>query len=97
MERAMQVCLKDFQDTVVPLRIKMYLLVDFDVSKSAIQFASLTLQVQVDTSHIPRHTLWYFSSSPLLVVGQSNSVTKITSVPAQFAYSVSYIGSSAIH
>ena len=41
VERAMQVCLEYFQDIVVPLRVKMYPLVDFDFSESAIQFASL--------------------------------------------------------
>ena len=32
---------EDFQDTIAPPRVKMYLLVDFDFSESAIQFASL--------------------------------------------------------
>ena len=41
VERAIQVCLENFQDTVAPLRVKMYPLVDFDSSESAIQFASL--------------------------------------------------------
>jgi len=41
IERAVHVCLKDFQDTVVPSRVKMYLLVDFDFLESAIQFALL--------------------------------------------------------
>ena len=41
MERAMQVCLKDFQNTIAPSRVKMYSLIDFDSLKSAIQFASL--------------------------------------------------------
>jgi len=41
VERDMQVFLEDFQDTVAPLRVKMYLLVDFDSSESASQFALL--------------------------------------------------------
>jgi len=41
VERAMQVCLKDFQDIASPPRVKMYPLVDFDSSKSAIQYASM--------------------------------------------------------
>jgi len=41
VEWIMHVYLKDFQDIAVPLRVKMYQLVDFDFSKSAIQFASL--------------------------------------------------------
>ena len=36
VERAMQVCLKDFQDTVAPPRVNMYPLVDFDFSEPAI-------------------------------------------------------------
>ena len=41
MERAMQVCLEDFQDTVAPSMVKIYPLVDFDFSESIIQFTSL--------------------------------------------------------
>ena len=41
VERAMYVCLKDFKDTVVHPSVNTYVLVDFDSSKSAIQFASL--------------------------------------------------------
>ena len=41
VEWAIQVCLKDFQDTTTPSRVKMYLLVNFDSSKYAIQFVSL--------------------------------------------------------
>jgi len=41
MERAMQVCLEDFQDTSMPMRLKMYSLVNFDSSEFAIQFVSL--------------------------------------------------------
>jgi len=37
----MQVCLENFQDMAAPLRVKMYPLVDFDSSESAIQFALL--------------------------------------------------------
>ena len=36
VERVMQVCLENFPDTVVPPSVKMYPLVDFDSSKSAI-------------------------------------------------------------
>jgi len=36
VERAMQACLENFQDIVVPPRVKIYPLVDFDFSKSAI-------------------------------------------------------------
>ena len=41
MERAMHVCLEDFQDTDVPPRVKIYPLVDFDFSNFAIQFILL--------------------------------------------------------
>ena len=41
VERAIHVCLEDFQETVVPPRVNTYPLVDFDSSESAIQFASL--------------------------------------------------------
>jgi len=41
VERAMQVCLEDFQDTTASPRLKMYPLIDFDFSESAIQFTSL--------------------------------------------------------
>ena len=41
VERAIHVCLKDFQDIAVPPRVNTYPLVDFDSSKSAIQFASM--------------------------------------------------------
>jgi len=41
MKYAMQVYLEDFQDTDASPRVKMYPLVDFNSSKSAIQFASL--------------------------------------------------------
>jgi len=41
VERAMQVCLKDFQDIATPPRVKMYLLVDFDSLKSVVQYASM--------------------------------------------------------
>ena len=41
VERAMQVCLEDFQDTTVSPRVNMYPLVNFDSSESAIQLASL--------------------------------------------------------
>ena len=39
--RAIQVCLENFQDTIMPPRVKMYPLVDFYSSKYVIQFASL--------------------------------------------------------
>ena len=57
VERAIHVYLKDFQDTAVPSRVKIYPLVDFDSSESTIQLASLTFQVQVDIFYISRHTL----------------------------------------
>ena len=41
VERAINVCLKDFQDTAAPPRVNTYQLVDFDSSESAIQLASL--------------------------------------------------------
>jgi len=41
MEWAMQVCLENFKDMIAPPRVKMYLLVDFDSSEYAIQFALL--------------------------------------------------------
>ena len=41
VEWVIQICLGDFQDTVASPRVKMYPLVDFGFSKSAIQFASL--------------------------------------------------------
>ena len=41
VERAMHVCLKDFQDTAAPLRVNTYPLVDFDFSESAIQLVLL--------------------------------------------------------
>ena len=74
MKHTMQVCLEDFQDTDASPRVKMYPLVDFNSSKSAIQLHHCTLQVHVDTFHISRHTLWYSLSSPLLVVEQSNDL-----------------------
>ena len=73
VERAMQVCLKYFQDIAALPRVNTYPLVDFDSSKSAIQIVSLYLQVQVDTFHISKHFFWYSSSSLLLIVGQSNN------------------------
>ena len=36
VERSMHVYLKDFQETATPSRLKMYLLIDFDSSESAI-------------------------------------------------------------
>jgi len=51
VERAMQVCLKDFQDNATPPRVKMYLLVNFDFLEFTIQFASL----------YPSSTSGYFS------------------------------------
>jgi len=51
MERAVQICLEDFQDTAVPPIVNIYLLVDFDSSESAIQLASL----------YPSSTCGYFS------------------------------------
>jgi len=41
VEREMQYCLEDFQDTDTPPSVNTYPLVDFDSSKSTIQFASL--------------------------------------------------------
>ena len=41
VERAIHVCLKDFQNTTAPPRVNTYTLVDFDSSESAIQLASL--------------------------------------------------------
>ena len=41
VERAMHVCLKDFQDTAASSKVNTYPLVDFDSSESAIQLASL--------------------------------------------------------
>ena len=41
VERAIHVCLEDFQDTAAPPRANTYPLVDFDSSESAIQLASL--------------------------------------------------------
>ena len=41
VDRAIHVCLKDFQDIAAPLRVNTYPLVDFDSSESAIQLASL--------------------------------------------------------
>jgi len=43
VEWSIQVCLEDFQDSTTPPRVKMYPLVDFDFSESAIYFASLYL------------------------------------------------------
>ena len=42
VERAIHVCLEDFQDTAAPPRVNMYPLVDFNSSESAIQLASLS-------------------------------------------------------
>ena len=36
VDRAIHVCLEDFQDTAAPPRVNMYPLVDFDSSESAI-------------------------------------------------------------
>ena len=52
VEWVTQVCLEDFQDIAAPPRVKMYPLVDFDFSESAIQLHHCTLQVQVNTSYI---------------------------------------------
>ena len=41
VDRVMQVCLPDFQETTLPPRMKTYPLVDFISSESKIQFASL--------------------------------------------------------
>ena len=41
VERAMHVCLEDFQDTTAFLRVNTYPLVDFNSSESAIQLVSL--------------------------------------------------------
>jgi len=41
VERAIHVCLEDFQDTAALPRVNTYPLVDFDFSESAIQLASL--------------------------------------------------------
>jgi len=41
MERAMQVCLEDFQDIVASPRVNTYPLVDFDFLEFTIQLASL--------------------------------------------------------
>ena len=41
MEQTMQYYLDDFLDTTVPLRVKIYPLIDFDSSEFAIQFTSL--------------------------------------------------------
>ena len=41
VEWAIRVCLKYFQDTVGPPRVKTYPLVDFNLSESAIQLASM--------------------------------------------------------
>ena len=41
VERAIHVCLKDFQNTAAPPRVNTYPLVDFDSSESVIQLASL--------------------------------------------------------
>jgi len=35
----MQLCLENFQDMVVPLRVKIYQRVDFNSSESVIEFA----------------------------------------------------------
>ena len=41
VDRVMQVCLANFQETTPPPRVKIYPLVDFITSESEIQFASL--------------------------------------------------------
>jgi len=41
VERAIHVCLEDFQDTAVTPKVNTYLLVDFDSSEFVIQLASL--------------------------------------------------------
>ena len=41
VERAIHVCLEDFQDTAAPPRVNTYPLVVFDSSESGIQLASL--------------------------------------------------------
>jgi len=51
VEWALQVCLENFQDIVASPRVKMYLYVNFDFSKSIIQFVSL----------YPSSTCGYFS------------------------------------
>ena len=59
MERVVQVCLEEFQDMIVPLRVKMYPLIDFDFSNLQSNLYCCILQVQVDTFHISRHIYWY--------------------------------------
>ena len=41
IDRAIHICLEDFQDTAAPSRVNMYPLVDFDSSESGIQLALL--------------------------------------------------------
>jgi len=72
VERAMQVCLKDFQDTVAPPRVNTYSLVDFDFSESAIQLASL---YPSSTGRYCSYLKAYFlvcDTNLILVVKQSN-------------------------
>ena len=96
VERAIHVCLEDFQDTVAPARVNMYPLVNFDSSESAIQLASLypsstggycpylkAYSLVCDTYPNTRSRAVQYLSLGLLVY--------------LLAYSVSNIGSSAIH
>ena len=94
MEQAIQVCLEDFQYKIAPPSVKICPLVDFDFSKSVIQFASL----------YPSSTCGYFQYLKALSLvflklqqGIPMIITRITNVSAQFACSISYIRFSAIH
>jgi len=72
VERAMQVCLEDFQDRFAPPGVKMYLLVYFDSEKSAIQFASLYPSIIGEYFFYLKAYSLVFFKYPLLVVRQSN-------------------------
>jgi len=72
VERAMQFCLEDFQDTVASPRVKMYPLIDFDFSESIIQFASIhPSSISGYFSYLKAYSL-VFLHSLLLIVGQFN-------------------------
>jgi len=72
VERAMQVCLEDFQDTVAPPRVKMYPLVDFDSSKSAIQFALMYPSSTCEYIQYFKAYPLVLDTQPLIVIMQSN-------------------------
>ena len=72
VERAIHVCLEDFQDTAAPPRVNTYPLVDFDSSESAIQLASLYPSSTGGYCPYLKAYSLVCDTNPILVVEQSN-------------------------